>query len=310
MHSKSNRIVFSFFAQRLDFLSWAASLQRVVVFAALFFATLNNARAQIPFDQILDSLFIVEVEERKEPFKVLHAEPLYIDLIRDLGARKGEREWNVGMGLTDNQKFDRYEALVEYEWAPIDRLGLEIELPFTFYYPLNGDGKDITPGDRLNGLKTAAQWSFLVSEKHKATLALGYLNELEFVPFRDYNKGSAFYGNIFNPFFVGAKRLSANWHSLIYAGPEIHYNFRKKSAHTEWHVNSNIHYMISGTRNFVGIEVNKTFGPGERQIIMRPQMRLCISDNLMIGIVAGVPLSRQNERFSTFFRLIYEPPHH
>lgn len=68
--------------------------------------------------------------------------------------------------------------------------------------------------------------------------------------------------------------------------------------------------ILDSLRNFVGIEVNKTFGAGKKQIIMQPQMRLCISDNLMIGIVTGVPLSRQNERFSTFFRLIYEPLHH
>ena len=39
-----------------------------------------------------DSIYIQQVEDRKEPDKVLHAEPLYIDLIRDLGARKGEKE--------------------------------------------------------------------------------------------------------------------------------------------------------------------------------------------------------------------------
>ena len=44
-----------------------------------------------------------------EPDKVLHAEPLYIDLIRDLGARKGEKEWNFGYGLTDFNDFDEYE---------------------------------------------------------------------------------------------------------------------------------------------------------------------------------------------------------
>ena len=38
---------------------------------------------------IRDSLYIQEVEEKQEPDKVLHAEPLFIDLIRDLGARKG-----------------------------------------------------------------------------------------------------------------------------------------------------------------------------------------------------------------------------
>ena len=83
-----------------------------------------------------DSLYIIQIEELKEPDKVLHAEPLYIDLIRDLGARKGEKEWNVGLGLTDNLSFDSYEALIEYEWAPVNRLGLEVELPFTFYAPM------------------------------------------------------------------------------------------------------------------------------------------------------------------------------
>lgn len=68
-----------------------------------------------------DSIYIRQVEDYRKPDKVLHAEPLFIDLIRDLGARKGEKEWNVGLGLTDNLKFDAYEALIEYEWAPIDR---------------------------------------------------------------------------------------------------------------------------------------------------------------------------------------------
>lgn len=60
--------------------------------------------------QEIDSL-----ETSKKPAKVLHAEPLYVDLIRDLGTRKGEKEWNVGLGLKNNNTFDKYTALVEYE---------------------------------------------------------------------------------------------------------------------------------------------------------------------------------------------------
>ena len=41
-----------------------------------------------------DSIYIYQIENHKKPDKVLHAEPLYIDLIRDLGARKGEKEYN------------------------------------------------------------------------------------------------------------------------------------------------------------------------------------------------------------------------
>ncbi len=53
-------------------------------------------------NEMADSMYIAEVQDHHEPDKVLHAEPLFIDLIRDLGARKGEREWNIGFGMTDN----------------------------------------------------------------------------------------------------------------------------------------------------------------------------------------------------------------
>ncbi len=70
------------------------------------------ASSSIAYSQISntekDSLYINQIEEKKQPAKVLHAEPLYIDLIRDLGARKGEREWNLGLGLTDELTFDSY----------------------------------------------------------------------------------------------------------------------------------------------------------------------------------------------------------
>ncbi|MGA1278641.1 MAG: hypothetical protein ACO30P_09510, partial [Candidatus Kapaibacteriota bacterium] len=44
-------------------------------------------------DDQKDSTYIDEVEDKYPIDKVLHAEPLFIDLIRDLGARKGEKEW-------------------------------------------------------------------------------------------------------------------------------------------------------------------------------------------------------------------------
>lgn len=68
--------------------------------------------------------------------------------------------------------------------------------------------------------------------------------------------------------------------------------------------------MIQGTRNFIGIEFNKTLDAGDFDMTIRPQMRLGIADNLLVGIVTGIPLARENERFSTFLRLIWEPAHH
>lgn len=257
---------------------------------------------------IKDSLYIHEVENKYETDKVLHAEPLYIDLIRDLGARKGEKEWNVGLGLTDNLKFDVYEALIEYEWAPIDRLGLEVELPFTFYSKLNGTAKDSVPANKLNGIKTAIQWSFFVNEKIATSMALGYINELELSDFRNF--GHPFIrGNVYNPFFVIAKRWGNNFHSLIYTGPMIGHHFRDASFHTTFDINTSFHYMINGTRNFLGLELNKTIDSGNFNMTIRPQMRLGISEHVMIGVVVGIPVNRATERFSSFIRLIWEPKH-
>lgn len=261
---------------------------------------------QLPNEQ-LDSIFIAEIEENRGPVKLLHAEPLYIDLIRDLGARKGEKEWNVGIGLTDNMKYDEYLALVEYEWAPMDRLGLEVELPFNFYYPTNGGSE--APSSRLNSLKLAAQYTFLVNEKYKTSMAIGYIHEFELNPFSKFKNEKIFSGNLYNPFFIAAKRWGNNWHSLIYTGPQFIKHFGDKQDYTVWQINSNVHYMISGTRNFLGVEINKEFTGNDFDMVLRPQMRLGIADNLLIGIVTGIPVKRENQRFSTFLRLIYEPGH-
>ena len=71
-------------------------------FSLLFFTFSSALFSQQENNINLDSLYINSIEEKSEPDKILHAEPLYIDLIRDLGARKGEKEWNIGFGLTDN----------------------------------------------------------------------------------------------------------------------------------------------------------------------------------------------------------------
>lgn len=276
-----------------------------LVLICLFFTISIQAQEE---KQLKDSLYIIEVENPKLRPKVLHAEPLFVDLIRDLGARKGEKEWNIGFGLADSDTFDNYIALVEYEWAPIDRLGLEVELPFSFYYPVANGAQ--APNSKLNGLKLAAQYSFLVSEKHKTSLAIGYIHEFEMAEFKNYKTDIFFKGTIFNPFFVGAKRWGDNFHTLLYTGLVIKRHFDSNKIFTSFQANSNFHYMIPGTRNFIGVEFNKEFNKStDFDMTIRPQMRVEITDNLLIGIVTGIPVKRENERFSTFFRLIYEPSH-
>ena len=282
----------------------------VIIALGFLMTSIIHAQSDSLSNEQKDSLYIYEVQDKHEKDKVLHAEPLYIDLIRDLGARKGEREWNIGLGMADNLTHDAYEALVEYEWAVIDRLGLEVEVPVMIYAPLSDSNPDSIPESTIESLKLATQWSFFVNEYISTSLALGYIHEFEFSSFKNFGR-PLFKGQLFNPFFIAAKRWGNNFHTLIYTGPRYDHewgNFRK--GHFEYELHTNFHYMISGTRNFIGIEVNKYFGSAKPNITLRPQMRVSIADNFLIGIVPGIPLNREDERLSMFLRIIWEPRDH
>ncbi|WP_416439371.1 HAEPLYID family protein [Phnomibacter sp. MR] len=254
---------------------------------------------------LTDSLYIASIEQQKGRAKIMHAEPLYIDLIRDLGARKGEREWNFGTGIVDNNAYDVYQALIEYEWAPLNRLGLEVELPFTFT-PSASWQKQV---NKLNSLKLAAQYTALVHEPSKTSVAVGYLHEFELPAFHAYGKTALLAGHTLSPFFIAAKRFGSNWHGLLYTGPIWRYHASSKHWQLSGQYNLSSHYMLPGTRNFIGIEVNAASQTNDLDVTIRPQMRLSISDNLLIGIVAGIPVKRENQRLSSFARIIYEPGH-
>ncbi|MFN3999096.1 HAEPLYID family protein [Algoriphagus sp.] len=258
--------------------------------------------------QLLDSLFIEEVEkpEKNQKPKVFHAEPLYIDLIRDLGARKGEKEWNVGFGMQDKRNYDEFEALIEYEWAPIDRLGLEVELPVSLYSFRNGNKNGNVPSNKIESIKVAAQYTFLVSEKRNTSLALGYIHEFELVEFDRLGEVDAFKGNLFNPFLIAAKRWGSNYHTLIYTGPRIEKAYGGQ-ANIGYEVNYNLHYMVTGTRNFIGLELNQEIHNGKSFATLRPQMRVGLAENLMIGIVSAIPIGQPDAGLGSFVRLIYEP---
>jgi hypothetical protein len=246
-------------------------------------------------------------ERRTETPKVFHAEPLFIDLIRDLGARKGEAEWNFGFGLTDNQLYDEYQMLVEYEWAPRDHLGLEIELPVTLHTTF--DRSASVPPNQLESLKLATQWTVRVDTAQHVSLAVGYLHEFLLPSSLNEFTRRPLAGHLFNPFGVAAKRWGTSWHTLLYAGPRI-----TRLAGAEWEpleiqANWNVHYMLPNTRNFIGAELNQSIARRASDVVIRPQMRLGINDSMLMGLAVGVPINRERERLGVFMRLIYEPGH-
>lgn len=230
-----------------------------------------------------------------KPFldKVHHAEPLYNDLVRDLGARKGEREFNVGVDLKRMHNTDEYGYLVEYEFAPIDRLGLEIETDFSYS---RSQVMPFSSNNRLERLRLSSQYSFYVSKPKACTLAVGYTQIFDFV------KG----GTAFNPFFVAAKNWHNSWHALIYTGPEIGYYNSISDWDASWQLNTSFFYTLPNTDHFIGMEVNQQISSGQVETILRPQIKLGLSSQLAVGMAVGVPISGDEHNLSSFFRLIYQ----
>jgi hypothetical protein len=253
-----------------------------------------------------DSIFLERVERATASPKVYHAEPIAIDLMRDLGARKGEAEWNVGFAQQDKGSYDEILTFVEYEWAPINRLGLEVEVPVVFHAPLGLGGKR-PPRDQIEGLKLAGMYTLQVDTARHWSTALGYLHEVLLNETNEVLLRRPVDGQVFNPFLVTARRWTDNWHSLLYTGPRL---VRRSNGGWEkpvFEANWNLHYMVPGTRNFVGLEINQSVEDRRSNFVFRPQMRVGINDHFLIGIAGGIPLNRKDERVGTFIRLIYEP---
>ncbi len=242
--------------------------------------------------------------------KINHAEPLYIDLIRDLGARQGEREWNAGWGISDERNYILYSGFMEYEFSPINRLGLEIEIPFSFYQStIQENSSEEIPRHRMEGLKMASQYTFWVSSQYQCSMAAGYMNELKFHSFSTMlDRSSIVKGNVYSPLFIAAKRWGRDVHSLIYTGPVWEQEFSTHRLEMGIQINASMHYVLPGTSHFVGVEMNYEFLGEKSETVIRPQTKVNVSKGLCIGIVSGIPLNLEYKRLSVMFRLIYEPP--
>lgn len=238
------------------------------------------------------------------PPKISHAEPLYSDLVRDLGARRGEHEWNVGAGFSRSHHHEYFSSLVEYEFAPINRLGFEVEVPFVVSSRWN-DSTARNSESSIEGFKLSTQYTFLVSERMKTSMAVGYTHEFEFVPFQNYDEENMFHGNDFRPFFVAAKRWGNSFHTMIIAGPEWETHRTEPNLFAS-NLDVSAHYVLPKTGHFIGFEINNQWVSGELTSYLRPQMRLTLSSTLKIGLVSEIPLTK-NERSGFFCRLIYEP---
>jgi hypothetical protein len=238
------------------------------------------------------------------PTKVSHAEPIFFDLIRDLGARRGEKELNVGIGMARFKNYTVHSYLVEYEFAPVNRVGMELEIPFAFH-TTSSEEKDLpSHGDNgIEGIKAAVQYSFFVSEKMKTTLAVGYIFETKRKGF-DLLRTT---GSIHNPFFIAAKKWGNQFHTLIYTGLSYEHDRENSTTNVGWLLNTGVHYVLQGTKNFIGLEANQEIVDQRVETVLRPQVKLVISQQSSLGLAVGIPLGENERNMDFLFRWIYEP---
>jgi hypothetical protein len=249
-------------------------------------------------------VFINNGFAQTQPEKVSHAEPLYMDLVRDLGARKGEKEINAGIDFKKSQSYNEFAYLVEYEFAPIHRLGLEVEADFSFFEWTASTVE--TPGNKLECLRFSSQYSFFVSTPLQTTLAVGYTQIVEFTDFENYGKNNLVTGTVYNPFFIAAKRWGAHFHTLIYTSPLLEHDFETHNLSLNWQINTSFLYTLPQTKHFAGVELNKEIQNGKFEMTVRPQIKIIMNEKLAIGIVGGFPIHESDEKFSSFLRIIYE----
>jgi hypothetical protein len=240
--------------------------------------------------------------------KLRHAEPLYADLVRDLGARKGEKEWNAGVMVAQNGQHISRTGFIEYECAPVRRLGIEAEVPVTFYSPASpGSDPATMPRNRVEGLKLASQYTFCVSAKYQLSMAAGYMHEWMLHSFYSIRNRNIFLkGNRISPFVAAARSWGSHMHSMISTGPVWICTQETHTVSFGYQTNMSVHYMPAAGRNFIGIELNHEYYARASGLTIRPQVKLAISDRLSVGIVTGIPADTQNG-LSFLTRIIYEP---
>lgn len=228
------------------------------------------------------------------PVKLKHAEPLSVDLIRDLGARKGEKEFNLGLSTGAYTSHNQNSGFIEYEFAPLNRLGVEVEIPFLL------TAREISETTiPIRGMKMAMQYTFYVNEPLYTSSAIGYIHELKF--------SSAGVMSSFHPLFIAAKRWGSSFHTMAYVSPVLGYGEQKSLACSALEINTSMHYMKNDGKGFAGIEFNQQIEEGEYKVMMRPQVKAKLSPALSIGLCAGFPLTANVGGPDMLIRIIYEP---
>lgn len=222
-------------------------------------------------------------EPRADESHTVHIpEPMVFDLVRGLGARKGEVEANVLAGVPVSDAGDRPVAWApEVEWAFVDGMAIEFELPFE-----DGD---------LEAYKAAAQFTIGVGAKKKFIHGVQVIAES--YDGKDRREYSALY--------IPAVRFGKVWSGLAMIG------LRADTGRDAEHDDSLLLFNPSvyadlGLRSTVGLEVNveSEFG-GDTSTRVVPQIHWEFVDAFMLQAGPAAVFHDGRTDYDVAFRIIW-----
>lgn len=230
-----------------------------------------------------------------EPGSVPVPEPLLFDLVRPLGPRQGEVEFNTlaifpwrarNRDLTDDpfgpgpSTPDRrdIEWAPEVEWAIVDNFAIEFELPFE--------------GGKLEELKLGLQWTFGTAFDDHYIHGVQVL--IEPTPqWRQWNSTLLYLGGI---------RFDETWSALLMIGGRMDLEGPRNSDSFERLFNASLFADVTEDI-VVGVETNFASRiDGRRQVIVVPQTHLEFTERIELQAGVGLGVADSGYELSGIIR--------
>ena len=226
-------------------------------------------------------------------------EPMVFDLVRSLGARRGEMEVNVLgefpigksrsnsngfdplIGSSEGERGDAIEWAPEIEYALWDGFAIEFELPFE--------------NSTLEAYKFAAQWTFGTALDDRFIDGAQIIIEPD-VKFQQWD---------LTFLYLAGMQFNERWRALGMIGvrPEIEQG--EGFEHLDGILNATV-FRDLDFRTTVGLETNLTFGESDRtSFLLIPQIDREMTDNLELQIGAGVRFFNASTEPLAALRVIY-----
>lgn len=241
---------------------------------------MRRAALAMPFATILLAATVVATDAGAQANYPAIPEPMIFDMMRPLGAKKGEMEVNTLATTSSPFRPREAEWAPELEYAFADGKAIEFELPFD--------------GARLAALKLGLQMAFGASADGRGAHGVQYLGI--------YDRETGRYSN--SLLYMAGHRFSPRWSMMNMAGLDD-ISLRRRRGRNALLLNHATFYDVQpGT--VAGVEVNVT-GGHDRFVRLAPQLHQRLADKVNVQLAAGAEKERHHRvRPALGIRLVRE----